>query len=204
MQILLDDIPCDFEAHTVGEAIDGAAAIARGAGRMVVDVAVDGAPWTETDLTPSRLTTTTAEVVHLTSVEPVAMVGQILEEASEALTEADRLQREAAELLQSDRRVVSMDTLDEAIAIWQSVQEAIVKGAHLVGLDLDALDMPTPVRTSCDGLIERLTSLRRALADHDDVAVSDTLLYEFPAVVEEWRAILARLQRCLADRAESS
>ncbi len=50
MQILIDDLPCDLDANTVGEAIEGAADLARDRGRLIVDVTVDGARWTQADL----------------------------------------------------------------------------------------------------------------------------------------------------------
>ena len=50
MQVLLDDIPTDIAAQTVGEAIDAAADLADGRGRLIVDVSVDGTHWTQSEL----------------------------------------------------------------------------------------------------------------------------------------------------------
>lgn len=197
MKVLLDDMPCEVNATTVGEALDAASAVAEQRGRLIVDVSVDGTRWTESDLSNSDRTDAAAGVVHFTSAAPRELVRQTFADAADALTDADDLQRETAQLLQADHRTVSLDKLNEAISIWLQVQEAIVKGSQLVGLDLDAVALPRPIGESISALNQRLTSLHGALTRNDVIALADTLLYEFPEVVEEWRSILDELQRLL-------
>ncbi len=199
MRIMLDDMPCDVTATTVGEAIDAAAALAEDRGRLIVDVAVDGRRWTETELASPDRHADIAEVVRLTSARPAELVRQTFTDAAEALLDADGLQREAAELLQSDERTVSLDKLNDAISIWLSVREAIVKGTQLVGLDLDEVTVgDVPIGDTIRRLNERLEVIRSTLGQGDEIGLADTLLYEFPSVVEEWRGVLAELQRRLA------
>jgi hypothetical protein len=197
VKVLLDDMPCDVNAATVGEALDAASDLAEQKGRLIVDVSVDGTRWTESELSRPECTGGGAEVVRFTSAAPLELVRRTLADAEDALVEADELQRETAELLQSDQRAVALDTLNEAISIWLQVQEAIVKGSQLVALDLDEIALPKPIGESINVLNERLEALRGALAQEDVIALSDTLLYEFPAVVQEWRGILQELQRTL-------
>jgi hypothetical protein len=199
MQILLDDIPCHVQAQTVGEAIEGGAEVARDRGRLIVDVTVDGSHLSEADLTSAQQQTRTAGIVRLVSADPVELVRQTLSDAREALAEADGLQREAAELLQSDERTVAMDKLAEAISIWLCVQEAVTKGTQLIGIDLDAErpDGDQDIPDAICRLKERLNALRRALQDRDEIGLADTLLYEFPQVIEQWQKLLGDLQRRL-------
>ncbi|MHC4415119.1 MAG: hypothetical protein ACYS0G_07540 [Planctomycetota bacterium] len=194
MQVLLDDMPCDVTANTVGEAIDAASALADGRGRLIVDVTVDGSRWTEAQLCSPEQLTAEAEVVRLVSADPNQLVRQTLADAVDALGEVDHLQREAAQLLQSDQHTVSMDRLGEAISIWSSVRDVIVKSAQLVGLDLDEVVVnETPITASIGRLTERLQAVRSALEARDHIGLADNLLYEFPDIVDEWRAILERL-----------
>jgi hypothetical protein len=199
MQVLLDDMAYDVKATTVGEAIDAAAALAEQRGRLIVDVSVDGVRLTESELSADDRRGATADTVRFTSAAPVELVRQIFADAADALRYADELQREAAELLQSDRHTASFDRLNEAISIWLQVREAIVKGSQLVGLDLDEIQLPRPIHESINALNEQLEAIRGALAEHDDIALADTLLYELPEVVEEWRCVLEELQRRLGD-----
>jgi hypothetical protein len=199
MKVLLDDMPCEVNAKTVGEALDAAAALAERDGRLIVDVSVDGMQWTQSDLSRPDRTAAGAEIVRFTSAAPRELVRQTFADAADALLEADDLQRETARLLQADRRVISLDKLNEAISIWLQVQEAIVKGSQLAGLNLDDVALPKPIGESIGTLNERLRAVHSALAAQDVTSLADTLLYEFPEVVEEWRSILAELQRLLAE-----
>lgn len=195
MQILLDDNPCDLEATTVGQAIEAAAAVARERGRLIVEVTVDGLRWSDDDLASLDRRNAPAEVLHLTSAVPRDLVSGVLADASDALTDADSLQREAAELLQSDERIVALDRLHDAISIWHSVQESILKGSTAVGLDLDSVSVDgRPISEAVGALDGRLRLVRRALVEQDLIALSDALLYEFPDVVDQWRRILAELR----------
>lgn len=199
MQILIDDLPCEVTAGTVGEAISGAGELARGRGRLIVDVNVDGVRWNEADLASSLRYGQTAEVVRFTSADPRELVGRTFEDAAEALTDADELQRDAAELLQSDKTADSMDKLGEAVTIWLCVQEAIVTGAQLVGLDLETVQAGgDPLPLAIARLNDRLVAVRRGLKEQDGIGLADTLLYEFPPIVDEWRRVLAELKERIA------
>lgn len=204
MQVLLDDKPCDFEAHTVGQAIEGAAALARDRGRLIVDVSVDGSRWTDSRLGRPETESAVADVVRLVSAEPAELVRETFRQAREALVEVDRLQQEAAELLQSDRQAASMDTLSEAITIWLSVRQAVVQGAQLTGLDLNDVNTPHPIIESIHSLNQRLEILRTALTRRDLIGLSDALLYEFPEVIEGWQAALTELERRVEESTDGS
>ncbi len=195
MRILLDDTPCDLKAKTVGEAIDAAAEVAHRLGRLIVEVTVDDTTWAEGELSSPKHLEASAEVVRLTSAEPRQLANEAFTDAAEALADADELQQEAARLVQSDQYTVSMDKLNEALSIWLSVQEAIVKGSRIVGIDLDDVVVgERTINASISRLNEWLLVIRNALTDSDQIALADTLLYELPEVVGEWRSILEHLQ----------
>lgn len=195
MQILLDENVCDVAADTVEEAIAVCADLVEAQGRMIVDVQVDGARWSEEELASTENQSTTAQVVELTSADPAQLVLQTFQDAAEALTDADELQQEAAQLLQSDQRTICMDKMGEALSIWLSVQQAIVKGSQVIGLQLDEVTVDgTPIVTSIVQLNEQLRLLRTALEQDDQIALADALLYVFPDIVREWQGILEHLQ----------
>ncbi len=178
MRILLDDTPCDLEAKTVGEAIDAAAEVARRLGRLIIEVTVDDTLWAEVELSSPKHLEASAEVVRLTSAEPRKLVNEAFADAADALADADELQKEAARLVQSDQHTVSMDKLNEALSIWLSVQEAIVKGSRIVGIDLDDVIVgERSINASISRLNEWLLVIRDALTDSDQIALADTLLY---------------------------
>ena len=66
---------------------------------------------------------------------------------------ADELQREAAELIQADRHPPAMEKLGDALGIWLTVHEAVVKSAEALELDLDAIRVADgPLRACIDRL----------------------------------------------------
>ena len=195
MQILLDSDPCEMKAQTVGEAIAAAATLAQTQGRLIIDVIVDGLRWSEQQLDSAEQNDTTAETIEFITAEPKELVLQTFEDAADALSDADALQKEAAELLQSDQSIICMDKLAEALSIWLTVQQAIVKGSQVVELQLDSISVKkVPITESIARLNENLQLLRSALQQDDQVAVADALLYEFPDIINEWRTILEHLQ----------
>jgi hypothetical protein len=201
MNVLLDDCPCQSRAVTVVEAIMEGVREARARGRMVVDVYVDGQLVTERSLASEAFLNSTAREVRLHSVIAAELAKETLQQAAEAVLEADGLQREAAELIQAGRVADAMSRLSRAIAIWSDVQSATVQGSEAAGINVnevqvDGIAMSRLVET----LNGRLRLLRDALSTGDTVTLADTLLYDLPPVVTEWRGMLHELAR-LADDA---
>ena len=69
MQILFDEVPCNVDAGTIGEAIASARDLARDRGRFIVDVTVDGCRLTEADLASSRRHAEAARIIRFTSAK---------------------------------------------------------------------------------------------------------------------------------------
>lgn len=202
MRVMLDQTVCDVRADSVESAIAAAAQMAEARGRMIVEVLVDGRIWTH-DEPASESATKACDEIQLTSADPADLVCQTFDQASEALREADALQQSAAELIQADQSPQAMAKLGEALAIWQSVQQAVSMGADVAGLDLDK----EIAAASMEGVIERLNqhleAIRIALENSDPVGLADTLLYDLPEVNVQWRGLLESLRRRVAKDAAS-
>lgn len=195
MRLLLDEQPCEVQASSIGEAIRGAAALAEQSGRLIIEVIVDGDHWDEGRLGSEEACAGVAEEIRCTSAARNALVARTLADAADALTRADELQREAAELIQADQEAPGKARIGEAVNIWLSVLEAAARSAEALQLDLDSFRVAgEPLLESIERLKDRLQSLQAALQTDDSVAISDTLLYELPDVVTEWREILNDMQ----------
>lgn len=200
MRVFLDDKPCDIQADNVGEAIAQCAAMAEDDGRYVVEVVVDGDQWNNEKLDSSESRAVVADELRLSTAEPAALVGQTFADAASALNDARTMQDDAAALLQRDDQPAAMTQLGEAFTIWMSVQQAVVQGSQLVNLDLDQHSVDgRPVQEIIGELNERLQSLRDQLESNDTVGVADTLLYEMPDVIHQWRAMLEELQQIVQE-----
>jgi len=172
MRLLIDDQPCETTATSIGEAIAGAAEVAGTRGRVVVEVVVDGRTWGDTELGSESKCGTAADEISLITADLGELAGLTLDDAATALSDADRLQRESARLIQTDKLPEAMPMLGEALSVWQSVQDALLKSAQAG---------------------DRLQALRQALEAKDPVGLADTLLYDLPEVVLEWQEALRSL-----------
>jgi hypothetical protein len=198
MRVLMDEHPCDVAAATVGEAVAAAARIAEERGRLIVEVVVDGSSWSETDLASERGGLTLASEIRMQTAQPVELVCQTFRDAREALLEADDLQRGAAEMIESGKTAGAMDKLHGALNIWQSVQQALVMGSQVLDLKLEEETLSgrlaAPVSVTINRLNQQLRLIRDALQNNDPLGLSDTLMYDLPIVLDEWRTLLDDLQ----------
>jgi hypothetical protein len=195
MRVLLDDNPCSLEATSLEAAISAAAALAGEYGRLIVEVVVDGKTWSEADLEAASEHRAAVEELRLTTAEPRALVVQTLEDASGALLTADELQREAAELIDADNMDKAMERLGHAFQIWGDVQQSVLMSAQVLAIDPRGATVGgRPLEQAIEQLIEQLREMGRVLKSRDPVGISDALLYEFPEVVQEWRAMLHELR----------
>ena len=195
MRVLLDNDECDMAVGSVGEAVAAGAALASDRGRTVTDVLVDGTRWSDDQLASPDIEQATATEVQIITADPGELVSETFAEAAWALSDAGKLQEEAAQLIQAGQPRDAMDKLRDAVSIWLSVQEAVTKGSQLARLDLDSVTMDgISARLCIERLAEQLRMIRSALQANDPVGLSDTLLYEMPEVVDEWRGLLEQLR----------
>jgi hypothetical protein len=198
MRIFLDDTPCDLDATSVGEAVVAVAALAEQSGRMIIEVHVDGERWTEGQLADLSHDETPAGEVRMISIEPRHLVAQTLADAGETLAGVDELHRTAAEQIEANQSAEAMNTLGNAVARWLEVQQAITLSSQLLAVDLDALEVKgTPAGHFIDALNQRLRMVRSALQTQDPIGLTDTLLYELPEVVQEWRDLVSELRETI-------
>ncbi len=195
MRVLLDNDECDMAVGSVGEAVAAGAALASDRGRTVTDVLVDGTRWSDDQLASPDIEQATATEVQIITADPGELVSETFAEAAWALSDAGKLQEEAAQLIQAGQPRDAMDKLRDAVSIWLSVQAAVTKGSQLARLDLDSVTMDgISARLCIERLAEQLRMIRSALQANDPVGLSDTLLYEMPEVVDEWRGLLEQLR----------
>ena len=195
MRILLDGkLLEDITAVSVKEAMDVAANVTRGRGRMIVEVIVDGEKLNDEQIQDELAGSSPAEEVQFNSADGRKLVSSAFQDSIAALAEVDNFQREAAELIQADRTPEAMEKLNHAILIWQSVQKAVMIGVEIAAVDPG---VEKNLEDSITGAIERLnlqlTTIKDGLNSDDPIGISDALMYDMPEVVQEWRSLLHEL-----------
>jgi hypothetical protein len=200
MHILLDDTPCDFVGDSIGKAIAAGAAIAQSQGRMIVEVFVDGERVSADQLGADDIALASAGEVRLISAKPRVLAASVFEDASSALDAAEELQSKAAESIQGGNAANGLTQFNEALSIWISVQQAVEQAAELAEIDLETA---SPGGISGSEVLARLggqlSQVREQLRKQDLVGLADSLLYDLPSAVQEWRELLAHLAAEVAE-----
>jgi len=194
MDIYLDNAPLDVPVGPLGRMLDSARSTLPEAGRMIVEVRLDGEALSSEQLEQQATVEPTAEEVQFITAAPAQLAREALHEVADALNRAVEQQQQAAEALQQDRTQEAMDPLREVIRIWSQTQQAVVQSAALLGVDLDAmsLDADTPPDLiAATG--EHLRAVRDQMQQQDWLALADTLGYDLAELVPRWHALLEAL-----------
>ena len=179
MRVLLDDQTCSTEVTTIGEAVAVAADAAEQAGRLVVEVRVDGTPLSEEQLQEQGRLEASAQEVQLLTTTMNALLGETFAHAAEALVEADAIQQQAAEEMQAGNSPDGMQRLLEALEIWGGIRDAVVKGLALADISPEQIEVDeVALPDAIGGLQVRLGALKAAMVAEDVAATCDCLLYE--------------------------
>ena len=191
MRILLDENPCEIPAGTVGEAIAIAAEAAEKAGRLVVEVRVDGAMLTDEELQTASRLQDAAEEVHMLTTTMETLLRDTFLQAAETLAAAEREQKIAAEAMQGGRAAEGMASLMQSLEGWSGIRDAVVQGLSLAEIPTEDVEFDG-VRLT-DAIIDlqkRLGRLKDAMVAEDVSATCDCLLYELPESTTAWRTLL--------------
>lgn len=204
MRIYLDDCETTLDAKDIASALSAAATVVEKNGRMIVDVHVDGVSWNEEDLAIPEFTARGAGELRLMTAHPAELLRDTMLHAADAVLNAEEIQRNAAKLMQSDRFNDGLTSLLEALAVWGFVQTAVSRGLSLgvvprerivaAGIDLDG---------SVQALDAQLRALREAMISQDRTALSDCLMYEFPATSKRFATMLSSFAKELSTIATS-
>ncbi|MEM6458961.1 MAG: hypothetical protein AAF710_06175 [Planctomycetota bacterium] len=194
MQVILDELPVTLTGPSLGALLEEARDRLADGGRVVVEVAVDGAKLDEDAIDRRRAEDVAAYEVRLTSADPKALAVETLRQVDERLTDAETAQREAADLLQSDEPQPALKKVGESIEAWLQVQQAVLHSATLLGLNLDAIDIDgEPAHALTEQALDRLNDVKDHLQAGDTVALADSLAHEWPATTAKWHRLIERL-----------
>ncbi len=141
MRVMLDDTPLEVARPTLACAIETGIEQARSAGRIVIEIALDGEALTDEQLgSPSEEEMPGAEVA-LKTAEPIALVRTTLMESRDALADAIHMQKQAAAMIHAGQAREAMDSLGEALGLWQAVQQVVQQTTTMVNISPENLTL---------------------------------------------------------------
>ena len=164
--------------------------------RLVVNLLIDGREPDLDCLPQVRQAPVIGHTLFIETAEPREMALEVISEVESQLREADRLKGEAVDLLQKPGGAVkAMERLSGCFSTWQNAQDAVVKIAKLLRLDLDAVRVEDGSLSDLVGEFSaQLRQIRQALESRDFVALGDVLSYEMTESSTQWRAALSAVR----------
>jgi hypothetical protein len=194
MSVTVDDQPLAIEQlgfQTVGQVLSHL----QRDNRLVVNVLIDGRQPDLEHIPTLRQSPLEGHTLFIETADPKQMAAEVLAEVQANLEDADRLRGEACELLQKNQQSAAMQKLSGCFSIWQHTQEAVLKTAQLLRIDLEtATAGRRQLRVLLADFAQQLKQIKSALENRDFVLLSDILQYEMDESAREWREALAALR----------
>jgi hypothetical protein len=198
MRVLLDDTQIEIDRPTLACALETGVGRAQQAGRVVIEIKLDGVALTDEQLAePSDEETPGAEVV-MTSAEPVELMRATLLDGRHALAETIPLQKEAAKLLHAGQTKDALQAVGETLGLWQAVQQVVQQAVTVVGQTPHSLTLeppepgqdPIPLAQRIEELAQTLIEIRDSMRAGDFTRLADALEYDLVERAELWQLLL--------------
>lgn len=195
MTVYLDDQPVALAGDNLADLLASATAQLQPAGRMVVEVQLNGQTLTGDSLTQQATAPLTGDAdLRLYSAEPGKLARSVLEEVRAELLAQQTVIERAADLLQQDKPAEAFTLVNAVNEVWLATMRAVEQASPMLGVDLMTLQVAGEPFTKCTkDLLTSLQQFRQQLTDQDTAALADSLGYEWPRLIEQWDAVLGTL-----------
>lgn len=204
MRVYLDEKPLAVPGDSLATAIRAAGDEAERAGRVVIEVKLDGRLLDDAALDAApTVNVATASEVRFTSTDPGALAHSSLMDAADLLEGVRPEQRAAAAAMAAGDFETAMAGLGRSIEVWDTVRRVVDGTAALLRWNLAEVMVPdaTPggAPVAAAALIDRLAALldrvRAALSGQDWSALGDALEFDLDGEAETWGQALRGLAR---------
>ena len=169
--------------------------------RLVVNLLIDGREPDLSRLSAVKQSPLNGHSLYIETAEPRSMALEVLAEVDAQLAEADRLRREAVDLLQRNHPATAMERLSGCFTTWNNAQESVTKTAQLLKIDLDCVQIEMQSLGDLLGDFSgQLRQIREALEGRDFVTLGDILAYEATQTCSRWRQALEAIRQIVKSR----
>ena len=202
MRILIDGNDSGLTAETVPEALEQGMNAVDSAGRIVVEIALDGRPLDADQLENGAYEGLSAEMVTMMSLAPNELLLATFELGRNAIEAAQKHFHSAAQMIQSGNDADAMNELHEGIELWCTIDQTVFREAvpriAEFGVDLT----PDGLEKHVNELKDALESIRSAIESSDFAGLSDALMYEFPETSAGWSKFLGHCSEVVTSHSQ--
>ena len=173
----------------------------RGENRIVLNLLIDGKHPDLHRLGAIKKSLVANHTLFIETVDPREMASEVLSEVESQLDEVDRLKNESARLLQRNQIARAIEKLGGCFKTWQHAQEAIMKVAQLLRIDLHRIKVGGRALTELmDECTSQLRQVKRALEGRDFTGLSELLVDSMTSQCAQWRAAINSLRGVIVTR----
>ncbi len=199
MEVFVDDAPVDTvldSAATIEDALHHIQSQSCAPDSLVVGLRCDGQDVPVNAMADTlRKPASSFELLEVFTGTKATLVTDAMTQASACLTQTQEACQRVAELLTEGKTVEAAEALGECLRVWQQIHDAVGKSIQMLQLDvLQATVNDETLLAAISKPKETLLQVKEALQVRDHVLLADILQYEFPAVTEQWHAIIAKLR----------
>ncbi|MGH7175851.1 MAG: hypothetical protein ACREJC_00595 [Tepidisphaeraceae bacterium] len=194
MSVTVDDKPLspdELGLRTVGQLL----ALIQRRNRLVVHLLIDGEEPDLGNLGKLKSAPLHGHTLYIETTEPRRMASDVLNEIEHHLAETDRLSADAISLLRKNQNLKALEKLRGCFSTWQHAQDAMLKTARLLRIDLNRIIVDgKPFTEVLRVFSEQLRLIKSSLENRDFVSLIDTLVYEVAETVANWRAAIKSMR----------
>ena len=167
--------------------------------RLVTKLLIDGEEPDLSRIGEVRQQALAGRTLFIETTEPQKMALDVLDQVEAQLAESDRLKADAVDLLQRNQPVRAMEKLSGCFSTWQAAQEAVLKVARLLRIDLERIRVAGRAIGALIGeFAGQLRQVKQTLENRDFVTLSDILAYETSQTSNQWRAALGAIRDAIS------
>ena len=200
MPVTVDDKPLATEELgllTVGQVL---AHLQQKENRLVVHVLIDGQEPDLGRLGELRSAPVGGHTLYIETTEPRRMAIEVLAEIEKHLLDTDQLRRDCVQLLRDSNTTRALEKLRGCFSTWQSAQEAVIKVAQLLRIDLNRITVDGRSFTDVmKEFAEQLRLIKSSLENRDFVSLIDTLVYETAETGQNWLAAIRSMRSVIGN-----
>jgi hypothetical protein len=187
--------PEDLGLKTVGELL----AHVQKENRLVVRMLIDGQEPDRKRIGSIRKSQIDGRTIFIETADPQKLAGDCLSEVSTQLEQAERMQSDAAKLLEKNSCALAMEKLAGCFSTWQHAEESVLKIAQLLRLDLGKVSVgETTLRELFSGFTRHLRKIRTALDTRDFKKLAHILTAETQECGQQWRLAIETMRSTIA------
>lgn len=193
MHIWIDDTQLS-DTTDINEALDNARLHAESAGRLIIDILVDGQPAPDELYGETPETLGPIQELRFTTADTQSMVNESIETAIDSieLLKADQVQ--GAQQIRSGELGDAMDTLRAILEGWQAMRDMVDQITQITDLDIQSVQVGSEQGSEIvQSLSTALSEVRETLQSEDWSSLGDVIEYDLEELATKWSALLSAL-----------